>query len=125
LACAASKRLRRAATCHLPAAFCESSARLHALIHVTHLFAVLRARIAYVRARSADARVQWRTAQHEVRGGATDLRAIHHQPEMRRLDVLAARFETMVHRFMPAGLIALKTFVDALLHLRIHLMCHV
>jgi hypothetical protein len=109
----------------LPAAFCAAATRLHALIHIAHLFAVLRARIAYLRARSADACVQWRTAQHEVGGRATDLGAIHHQSKMRRLDVLAARFETMVHRFMSAGLIALKTLVDTLLHFPVHLMCHV
>jgi hypothetical protein len=43
---------------------------------------------------------------------------------MCRLDVLAAGFEAVVHRLVLACLVALKTFLDALLHLLVHLMCH-
>jgi hypothetical protein len=58
----------------------------------------------------------WRIEQHEMRACAADFSASHHQPEMRGLDVLAARFQTMRHRRPEAGLVAAQTGFDAALH---------
>jgi hypothetical protein len=108
----------------LTATFCASPAHLHTLVHVADLLAALRACVAYFRACCTDARVQLRIAQHEIGCRATDLGAINHETEMHWLDVLAAGFQTVVHRFVQARLIALKTFLNTLLHLWVRLMCH-
>lgn len=64
---------RRAA--HLPAALRATTAFLGAIIHVANLLAALGAGIAYFSAHRANANMQFRAAQHEIRRSATDLRS--------------------------------------------------
>ncbi len=60
-----------------------------------------------------------RPQQHEMRRVPANFRAGHHQPEVRRLGMLAAGLQAMRHRRRKADAIAGKTILDAFLHLRI------
>jgi hypothetical protein len=55
--------------------------------------------------------------QHEMSGGPAHLGARHHQAEMRGLDVLAAHFETIVHRRAQAGSITAQAGLNTAVHL--------
>ncbi len=99
------------------AAECASPARLHAVIHLADLFAILGTGITDSRTSGTYLGMQWRRAQHEIGSGAADFRTIHHQPEVFRLDMPATRLQAMAHRHFLAGAVTVKTFIDALLHL--------
>jgi hypothetical protein len=62
------------------------------------------------------------SAEHEVRAGLANLRAIHHQPEVRRLHVRAAHFEAVVQRRLVADVMAFQAKPDAFLHFGIHVV---
>jgi hypothetical protein len=59
---------------------------------------------------------KFRAGQLQVSRSLANLRAVDHQPEMARFNMLAAGFKTMIHGGLQASLIALCTGVDAGLH---------
>ncbi|HTJ54879.1 MAG TPA: hypothetical protein VL380_05635, partial [Nitrosospira sp.] len=95
-----------------------------AVFHAVNLLATLGAGVAHVGADPADLFAKSRTAQHEIGRGLADLGAVHHQPEMVGLDVLATRLQAMVHRFMQTGLMASITCVYARLHFGVGSVSH-
>ena len=59
---------------------------------------------------------KFRAGQLQISRSLANLRAVDHQPEMARFNVLTAGFKTMVHGGLQANLIALRAGVNAGLH---------
>jgi hypothetical protein len=59
---------------------------------------------------------KFRAGQLQVSRSLANLRAVDHQPEMARFNMLIAAFETMIHGGLQASLIALRAGVNAGLH---------
>jgi hypothetical protein len=57
-----------------------------------------------------------RAPQHEIGAGLADLGAVQQEADMRRIRVLAAQLQAMVHG-RKANVVTTSTFIDALLHL--------
>src|SRR5690625_875401 len=107
---------------HPPAAFCTAAAGIDAFLHVADLFAAPGALLTDFSADRASAHMKLGADQHEVRRGLTNLGAGDHEPEMIRLDMLAACFQAMIHRHREADAMATQAFVDAVSHLWGNLM---
>jgi hypothetical protein len=103
------RRLGSAHGSHRFAALCTLAAGAHAIIHIANLFTAICTGGADVSARGTDYRVQRRLAQHEVRRGLANFRAIGHQAKMLGLDVFAALIEAMRHRHLQTNLVAALT----------------
>jgi len=86
------------------------------------LLAALRALLADFGALRADVRVMFGAAQHEIGAYGANLRAVHHQTKVVRLDVRAARFQTMPRQVHEARRVTLLAVVDAGLHFGVHLV---
>ncbi len=106
------------ALAHRAAALRAFAAGVNAILHIADGFARIGARITNFGALSANMMMMRGLAQHEIGADLTDLRAIHHQLKVRRLDVFAARFEAMIGLHIKARRVAIETVLDALLHLR-------
>jgi hypothetical protein len=102
--------------CHPAAALSTAAALLDTLIHVADLLARAGTLLADLCAFAAGMLVVLSADQHEMGRGFTDLSARHHDPEMARLDVLAADLEAVVHRLAKASLIAAQALINAGLH---------
>jgi hypothetical protein len=98
---------------HRTAGFRARPAHGDALLHVADPLAITRALIADFRAGTASQFVIRRADQHEMRRSPADFRAFHHQPEMSRLDMLAARFQAMTHGSLQTRLMAADALVNA------------
>src|SRR5690349_17903997 len=96
---------------HLPAGLGAAPAGLHALLHAADLLAGAGALVADFGAFAAGVLVVVRPNQHEVGGGLAHLGAGQHEPEVLRLDVLAARLEAVVHRHAQAGRVAAQALL--------------
>ena len=81
------------------------------------MFAAFGAIITDLCAFTADVLVMFRLDQHEMRAGTAKLSTRHHDFEVLRLHMLAARFETVVHRHTEAALVTAQARIDAGLHL--------
>jgi MFS family permease len=77
---------------------------------------IIGAAAANFRAGGADLMMQFRAANHGIRGGLTNLRAIGEYENMRRVGVFAAHEQTILHR-LQADSMALVTVFDALFHI--------
>jgi hypothetical protein len=90
-----------------------------ALFHVCvfiHASAIVGALGADHRAGPAGLVMQIRPAQHEIAARVADLHAIHHQPDVVRVGVLAAHVQAMLHRF-EADVVAAMAFLGTAPHL--------
>ena len=90
-------------------------------MHAADALAVFSAFGANLRTLAAGMLVMRRIQQHEMCGRPADLRARHHQPEMRGPDMLTSDLQAMRHRRSETGLVAAQALVDAALHVFAHL----
>jgi hypothetical protein len=86
---------------------------VHALIHPTEALAIPRALRADFGAFPTGMFVARRGDEHEVRRRPAHFGAGHHQPEVRRRNVLAAHFQAVVHGRAKTRFIAIQASVDA------------
>lgn len=93
---------------HLAADFRAFATGLDAIVHTSHLFTALGARIADIRANRTLLLIEGRTAQHEIAGGLAYLGAVDHQTKMRGFDIFPARIKAMCHRCMQTGVVAFR-----------------
>jgi hypothetical protein len=103
---------------HLPAGFGTAAAHLRASPHlriVRHLLAFIGASLANLSAHATRQRVLIRSADHEIRAGAADLRAIRQQPNVIPLRMPAALSQAMLDGADADG-VTVRTVLDALLH---------
>ena len=105
---------------HLPTTLRAAEADLDAFIHVSDLFAILRTCFAHLCTDFAYALVKGGTAKHEISRHLAELCAIQHEPEVFRFDMLAAGFQTVVHRHLQAGSVALCARFNTALHILVH-----
>ena len=106
------------ALAHRAAGLRAFAAGVNAILHIADGFARIGARITNFSALGANMFVVIRLAQHEIGADLTDLRAIHHQLKVRRLNVFATRFEAMIGLHIKASRVAIEAVLNALLHLR-------
>lgn len=114
----------RAGAClgrHLATSLRACPARCYALVHFAQTLAIVSAFLADLSAFPAGVPMMWGADQHEMGGGPTHFGAGHHEPEMRRLNMLTAHFEAMVHRRAGACFVACETSLYAMGHFfRLH-----
>ena len=94
-----------------------SAARVHTILHTADVLAASGAILTDLSAFTAGVLVMFRFDQHEMRAGTAKLSTRHHDFDVLRLHMLAARFETVVHRHIEAALVTAQTRIDAGLHL--------
>jgi hypothetical protein len=92
------------------------AADFDALFHIAHLCTALGAGVTSLRTDSANALVQRKSTQHQVCGGLADLGTSLHQPEMLRLDMLAALLQAMMHGGFQTNAVTALAMLDAMLH---------
>ena len=80
------------------------------------LLAVACALLANLGALAAGMLVMRSADQHEMRRRPADFGTRHHEPEVLRLDVLAALLQAVRHRHSEADLVAAHALIDAGLH---------
>ena len=70
----------------------------------------------HISTKAAVLRDKFRAGQLQVSRSLANLRAVDHQPEMARFNMLTAGFKTMIHSVLQASLIALRAGINAGLH---------
>ncbi|SFN46708.1 hypothetical protein SAMN05216386_1095 [Nitrosospira briensis] len=101
---------------HRPATFCTLTARRGAFFHTFKLLAALGTSVTNLGADCTCLITELGAAQHEMQRRLTYFCTVHHKTEMFRLDVLATRFQAMVHGGLQAGLVAMAACSNASLH---------
>ena len=111
---------------HLPAASRASPADLGAFRHfgVAHGLAGFGAGFADGGAGGAGQRVQLRVARHEIGAGLAHLNAVHHQPHMARLDMMAALLDAIGEQCRLAGVAARPALLDAMMQRGVGVVMH-
>ena len=101
---------------HLATTVSAALTGLDAIVHPANLLTALGARFADFRADAANPLMEPSAARHEVRRRLANLGAVHHQPEVFGLDVLTAHRQTVRHRHLQAGTVALLACLDTFFH---------
>jgi hypothetical protein len=102
---------------------------LRTLAHIAESITIVGALFADFGASLANGTIERRIQQQDMRAAAAYLCACHHEPEMLRLHMRPALFETMGQRRTVAKLVTLKTLLNAVPHVRlngmysVHLIC--
>lgn len=109
---------------HFPTTSGTTSACRHTIVHGADRLATLGAGLAHIRASSAHLSMQRRGAQHEIRGQLANIGAVHHQLEMRFLDVLPAFLKAIAHCHAETDLMAIRTGCDTGLKLGVDVLTH-
>jgi hypothetical protein len=99
---------------HLLATFGTSQTRIDTLLHVlADVLATLRTGSTNFRTRCTELRVHFETRQHRICCRSANLRAVQHQSEVSRFDVLTALLQAMSHRHVQAHAMAVFAIIDA------------
>jgi hypothetical protein len=105
--------------------FSASAADRDTLVHIAHLLATGRARLAYLFSYCANLLVHRRTAQQKIRTGLADVSTVEHQAKMRPLHMLTARIQTVPRQHLRTHTITVQTLGRTFLHpLMFQLMFH-
>jgi hypothetical protein len=102
---------------HGAAGLSAASTCCDTLAHAAEALAILGAFGADLGTFAAGVFVVRRGDEHEVRRGPAHLSARHHQPEVRRRDVLPAGLQTVIHSHAETRLVAVQADIDAAFHL--------
>lgn len=103
---------------HPAAALSAAAACVHAIPHISKLFAALRAGLANIGANAAHGFMMLRSKQHHIGGGLAGFSASQHKPEVVRLDMIAAGLQAVVRGHSETNGVAPQTFLNASLHVR-------
>lgn len=87
------------------------------LFHLPQLLAIFRADFAHVGAQRAGAVVKLALVREQIGSRGTDRRAIEHQPDVLRTNVVAAEFKAMRHHHGKAGRVTARERFHARVHL--------